>query len=269
MLTITSLHIYPIKSCAGISLQRGLLTDKGFAHDREWLIVRDGKFVTQREQPRLALIGTAIDGTALTLQAPGMQPLTVALDERGEAVQVTCWKDSCAAYDAGDVAAQWLTTFLQSPYRLVRFDPAHKRPSSPAWTGGREALNKFTDGYPWLVISQASLAELNSRLSIPLPMNRFRPNIVLSGTGPYDEDRFDELRVRDARFKIVKSCTRCVITTTDQASGERDGVEPIRMLTTYRMDRELRGVIFGQNMIALAGAGTEIDVGDHCTATWR
>jgi uncharacterized protein YcbX len=270
MLTIASLHIYPVKSCKGIALQRGLLTDKGFQHDREWLIVReDGRFITQREHPRLALIETAIDAVALTLRAPGMRPLIVPLAERGASVQVTCWKDLCAAHDAGDFAANWLTDFLGVPHRLVRFDPAHRRVSDPHWTGEHEALTKFSDAFPWLIISNASLAELNSRLPNALPMNRFRPNIVIEGAGAYDEDRFDELRLRDVRFKIVKSCTRCIVTTTEQTSGERDGVEPIRTLTSYRMDRQLKGVIFGQNAIALAGVGTEIAVGDSCTASWR
>ena len=270
MITITSLHIYPVKSCAGIALQRGVLTATGFAHDREWLIVReDGRFVTQREHPRLALIETAIDESALTLRAPGMQPLTISLAERGAAVQVKCWNDLCAAHDAGDLAAEWLAAWLGSPHRLARFDPAHRRTSSLVWTRGREALNQFSDGYPWLVISEASLADLNSRLPQPLPMNRFRPNIVIGGCAAYDEDRMEELRHDDVRFAIVKSCTRCAITTTEQTTGMRDGDEPLRTLRSYRFDRELKGVLFGQNLIALAGVGSTIAVGDGFEPLWR
>ena len=238
MITVTALHIYPIKSCGGIAIERGLLTDKGFAYDREWLIVRDdGKFVTQREHPRMALIETAIDADALTLNAPGMQSLVVPLAERGAPTQVICWKDLCAAHDSGDLAAQWLTHFLGAAHRLVRFDPAHKRASSLDWTGGREALNQFSDGFPWLLISQGSLIDLNSRLPQPLPMNRFRPNIVIDGVGAFDEDRLDELQIARARFKVVKGCTRCIITTTDQATAERDGVETFMsaMLTFFVM----------------------------------
>lgn len=242
----------------------------GFAHDREWLIIReDGRFVTQREQPRLALIETAIDATALTLRAPEMPVLSVPLAERGAALEVKCWNDMCAAHDAGTAAAEWLSTFLRSPHRLVRFDPARRRPSNLERTKGREALNRFTDGYPWMVLSEASLADLNSRLERPLPMNRFRPNIVIAGVGPYDEDRLDELEVADATFTGVKNCTRCVVTTTDQATGTRDGDDPLRTLRAYRFDRELKGVIFGQNMIVLSGIGTAIAVGDTATARWR
>ena len=270
MITITGLNIYPIKSCRGIALNRGQLTATGFAHDREWLVVReDGRFITQREHPRLALIETAIDEIALTLRAPGMSTLRLPLAERGASIEVKCWNDLCAAHDSGNVAAEWLTTWLGSPHRLVRFDPAHRRPSNVEWTAGREALNQFTDGYPWMIISEASLADLNARLPQPLPMNRFRPNIVIAGVAAYDEDRLDELQLGEVRFRIVKSCTRCAITTTDQATGARDGEEPLRTLRGYRFDRELKGVIFGQNVIVLAGIGSEIAVGDSFTARWQ
>ena len=184
-------------------------------------------------------------------------------------MQVKCWNDLCAAHDAGDVAAEWLAAWLGAPHRLARFDPAQRRPSNLTWTGGREALNRFTDGYPWLVISEASLADLNARLPKPLPMNRFRPNIVIDGCAAYDEDRMEELRHDEVRFALVKSCTRCAITTTEQATGTRDGDEPLRTLRSYRFDRQLKGVLFGQNIIALAGVGSTIAVGDIFEPRWR
>jgi uncharacterized protein YcbX len=270
MITIAELNIYPVKSCRGVTVPRGRIAATGFVHDREWLIVRsDGRFVTQREQPRLALIAPALDADTLTLSAPGMPMLNVPLARRGDAVEVKCWNDLCSAFDAGDEAAEWLATYLDSPHRLVRFDPQRRRASDITWTEGLEALNQFSDGFPWLILSEASLADLNGRLEQPLPMNRFRPNIVIAGVAAYAEDRLYELSTGEVRFRIVKSCTRCVITTTNQTTGERQGEEPMRTLRSYRFDRRLKGVIFGQNVIAIAGIDGEIAVGEALTATWR
>lgn len=261
---ITALNVYPVKSCRGIPLERARPTATGFEHDREWLIVRpDGMFITQREQPRLALIETALTTDGLQLRAPDAGALLVPYTAAAAEVEVTCWRDRCAAFDAGDAAAQWLTEFLGLPTRLVRFDARRKRASDPGWTGGREALNQFSDAFPWLLISQASLDDLNSRLSAPLPMNRFRPNIVIDGVDPYAEDSTDELVMNGVRMKPVKPCTRCAITTTDQIKGERTGDEPLRTLRQYRFSRELKGVTFGQNLMLLAGLGEELRVGQR------
>lgn len=268
MITITALNIYPVKSCRGIALERARITDTGFAHDREWLIVRpDGRFVTQREEPRLALIETALNSEALTLTAPGMGALHVALDGRDDghdrAVEVTCWHDRCAAFDAGTEAADWLTSFMGKPLRLVRFDSSRKRPSSPEWTQGVEALSQFADAFAWLIISQASLDDLNRRLERPLPMNRFRPNIVLDGLPAYGEDDVHQLSADGITLRIVKPCTRCIIPTTNQATAQREGNEPLRTLSSYRFSKELRGVLFGQNAILMEGAGRELTVGQR------
>lgn len=269
MITITALNIYPVKSCRGIALDRARIIDTGFARDREWLIVRpDGRFITQREEPRLALIETTLIGTTLssetlTLTAPGMGTLRVAVDSRDQAVEVTCWRDRCAAFDAGAEAASWLTTFMGKPLRLVRFDNARKRPSSPEWTQGVAALTQFADAFAWLIISQASLDDLNSRLERPLPMNRFRPNIVVDGLPAYGEDDVHQLRADGITLRIVKPCVRCIIPTTNQATAQREGEEPLRTLRSYRFSRELRGVLFGQNAILVAGAGRELAVGQR------
>ncbi|HEX2492357.1 MAG TPA: MOSC domain-containing protein, partial [Steroidobacter sp.] len=143
------------------------------------------------------------------------------------------------------------------------FDPRGKRASDPRWTGGREALNQFTDGFPWLLISQASLDDLNARLPAPLPMNRFRPNIVIDGTAPYVEDRAAAFMLDGVTFRPVKPCTRCAITTTDQASAERTGEEPLRTLRSYRYSEELKGVLFGQNLALEEGIGREVRVGQN------
>lgn len=259
---ITELNIYPVKSCRGIALTRALLQPAGLEHDREWMIVRpNGRFVTQREQPRLASIVPAIQAGFLVLRAPEGGELCVPLQHDGAIMQCLCWRDTCPAIDAGDQAAAWLNRNLGEPLRLVRFDAAHRRLSSLDWTDGVEAENRFTDGYPLLLLSEASLTDLNSRLAVPVPMNRFRPNLVLGGLAPYEEDAVDELYADGLRLRAVKPCTRCVVTTTDQQTGQVTGPEPIRTLTTYRLSRHPPGVLFGQNLIVLGGAGSELQVG--------
>ncbi|MET0661082.1 MAG: MOSC N-terminal beta barrel domain-containing protein [Steroidobacteraceae bacterium] len=259
---ITELNIYPVKSCRGIALSRAVLQPAGLEHDREWMIVRpDGRFVTQREQPRLALIVPALEGGFLVLRAPEGGDLRVPLQQEGAPVQVQCWRDVCSAWDAGEAAASWLSRQVGESMRLVRFESTQRRLSSREWTHGVEAENRFSDGFPVLLISEGSLADLNSRLEQPLPMNRFRPNLVVSGLLPYQEDAIDELVVGDVTLRAVKPCTRCVITTTDQHSGEVTGPEPIRTLRTYRLSRNPPGVLFGQNLIVVSGADSELRTG--------
>ena len=268
MIRITALNVYPVKGCRGIALDSARVAATGFEHDREWLIVRpDGRFMTQREEPRLALLETGFAGDALCLRTPGGDELRVPFGAQGNEVEVTCWKDRCAAFDAGEEAAGFLTRYLGAPYRLVRFDARRKRVSSPQWTPGIEALNQFSDGFPWLLISEASLQDLNSRLSKQLPMNRFRPNIVVSGLPPFGEDRLHDLVADGVRLRRAKGCARCIVTTTDQSTGTRDGDEPLRALAKFRFDRELKGVIFGQNMILIDGLGAQLRVGQELQAT--
>jgi uncharacterized protein YcbX len=262
VITVAALHVYPVKSCRGIALEEARLTEAGLEHDREWMIVTpDGRFVTQRERPRLALIETRLTADALVLSAPGLEPLVVPFDHAGAPVEVTVWRDRCRAHDQGEDAARWLRAFAGHELRLVRFDPSHRRPSDGTWTGGLEAFARFSDGFALLAISSASLADLNARLATPLPMNRFRPNVVLGGLPPYGEDQLDDLLAGGVRLRRAKPCARCIITTTDQASGDRDGEEPLRTLKTYRWDPALKGVMFGQNMIVVAGAGSWLRAG--------
>jgi uncharacterized protein len=266
--TIAALYVYPVKSCRGISVDSARIADTGFEHDREWLIVNgDGEFMTQREEPRLALIEVSLNPDDLELRTPDMNALRIPYGSTGNQVAVYCFKDLCAAIDEGDAAAAWLAEFLGYPSRLLRFDRSRPRLSNQEWTGGIEARNQFNDGFPWLVLSRASLDDLNGRLPKPLPMNRFRPNIVLDGVPAYAEDQTSDFRIGEARFRIVKPCTRCAITTTDQESGSRDGDEPLRTLKTYRFDRNLKGVLFGQNAILLAGTGRVVKVGDEVELT--
>ena len=268
MVHVTGLYIYPVKSCRGISLAQARITETGFAHDREWLVVKpEGQFLTQRERPQLAQIETAIVGDRLVLRKPQGKELSLPLDLVGPEVEVTCWGDRCAAFDAGDEAAAWLTEHLGKPARLVRFDQRRKRASDEKWTQGVEALNQFSDGFPWLLISQASLDELNSRLQQPLPMNRFRPNIVVDGLPPFGEDTVLDFVAGDIALRVSKPCTRCVVPTQDQITGERGSDEPLKTLKEFRFDRQLRGVAFGQNMVLVSGLGGELKVGQTMKVT--
>jgi uncharacterized protein YcbX len=267
---ITALNVYPVKSCRGMPVASAELTRTGFLDDRHWMLVRpNGRFVTQRELPRMALIVTRVGAAGLTLEAPGMPPLTVPRASPGPARPVTVWKFDGRGVDCGEQAAAWVTQFLATDLSLVAFDTQTPRTCSPEWTQGVHATTEFADGYPVLVISRASLADLNSRLPKPLPMERFRPNVVIDGVEAYDEDRMHELRRDGVTLRLVKPCTRCAITTTDQQRGEPDGVEPLRTLKEYRFDRELRGVTFGQNAIVVAGEGRRLRVGDSFEVVWK
>jgi uncharacterized protein YcbX len=267
---LEGLFVYPVKSCRGIARESARMDATGLAGDRHWMLVRpNGRFVTQRELPRLALVDTALDDGGLTLSAPGRPTLRIAPEAGHVARAVTVWKFSGSGIDCGDEAAAWCSGFLETPLRLVRFDPGRPRVCSAEWTPGTQAVTEFSDGFPMLVISRASLAELNSRLPKALPMERFRPNLVIDGVDAYDEDRIHELRSGDLAIRIVKACTRCSITTTDQRRGAIDGVEPLATLKTYRHDRDLKGVIFGQNAIPAAGVGSTLRVGQTFDIVWK
>ena len=262
--SITGLFIYPVKSCRGIGLREAMLTPRGLEHDREWMVVDyAGRFVTQRQLPRMALIETELAADALHLRAPGRATLTVPLAVRPlERMRVEVWRHGCEAFDESAAAAKWFSALLGGAHRLVRFDPGHRRLSDRGETGGVEAENRFSDGFPLLVISEESLAELNHRIGAPtpLPMDRFRPNIVIAGGHPHLEDRVPRLLGDGIELRLVKPCTRCRITTTDQLTAEV-GKEPLRTLATYRHDERLEGVTFGMNAIVTAGAGVRLKVG--------
>ena len=266
---IASLFVYPVKGCRGVAVASAPLTERGLEYDREWMVVdAAGRFVTQRTEPRLALLEPRIDAASLTIGAPGAEPLRIALDHDGVAGPVTVWRDTVPGIDQGDEAATWLSSRLGGEHRLVRFDRAARRRCNPQYAGDTGAHTAFADGYPLLVLSQVSLDDLNARLATPLPVNRFRPNLLLSGLEAYDEDHIDELAIGDVRLKLVKPCTRCQVTTTDQATLER-GLEPLRTLAGYRYDAALDGVAFGMNAIVVAGAGAELRSGAELGYSYR
>jgi len=281
--TIARLFVYPIKSCAGVEVRESLLIESGLEFDRAWMVVDEaGEFVTQRDLPRMALIRPTMKYSEMVLRAPGMLALHIAFDRVEAPMRVRVWKDEVAAYDMGDVAAQWFSDFLSEPgkpqrLRLVRFDPEHKRLASRKWTGDAEAPVEFADGYPLLVLSQASLDGLNQRLAAAghaaVGIERFRPNIVLAGIEAHDEDRVDELRLQDAdgevRLRPVKPCTRCPIPDIDPATATRSP-EVGDMLRTYRADARVDGAItFGMNAIVLDGVERSLAVGQAVGANLR
>ena len=268
MIRVESLHIYPVKSCAGIDVARARVEAAGLEHDREWMVVTpDGRFLTQRELPALARIQPDLGPTTLVLHAPGLEDLHVETQSDWRQMEVRVWQDHCRAVDCGEDAARWLSRCLGREVRLVRFPASERRVSNPAWTGDDEGLSRFADGFALLLLSTASLEDLNSRPEQPLPMNRFRPNLVVSGLDPYGEDRCDVLAGDGVRLRAVKPCTRCAITTTDQTTGVVAGQEPLATLKTYRWSPELRGVMFGQNLIVLEPG--ELVVGSELRASWR
>lgn len=271
MVTLAGLYVYPVKSCRGTPLAQGTLTWSGLLHDREWMVVTPaGRFLTQRELPKLALVSPQLRDGSLVLDAPGMTTLALRLDDRsGERRQVVVWRDACQGIDAGDDAADWFSKFLGRPVRLVRFDEAQRRTTDPQWSAGIDAETRFTDGFPLLVLSRASLDDLNSRLPHPLPLDRFRTSLLIDGCEAYAEDRMAALETDGVRIRIVKPCARCVITTTDQSTAERDGEEPLKTLKTYRWDHELKGVVFAQNAVVEAGAGAQLDVGLKFDVEWK
>ena len=275
---IARLFVYPVKSCAGVELTEAVLTDTGLDLDRAWMVVdADGQFVTQRELPRMALVRPQLKHYEVVLRAPGMLALHLAIDGVEEPVRVRLWDDTVEAFDMGDVAAQWFSDFLGRKLRLVRFDPDHRRLSSLQWTGGLEVPNQFNDGFPLLVIGEASMAELNAKLQGgghgAVGIERFRPNIVLAGLEPQDEDRLDLMRIaadgQEVLLRPVKPCPRCTIPNVDPATAEVDP-QVSDMLQSYRKNDRLQGAVtFGMNAIVLQGADRTLRVGQSVTADWR
>ena len=267
-------------------MQEILLTESGPEFDRVWMVVDEqGAFVTQRELPRLALVRPQLTADELVLNSPGMRELHIALDLKNQPVSVKVWDDEVAAFDMGDQVAQWFTDFLSSPenssqahdrnaYRLVRFDPAYRRISNLKWTDGVRAHNQFNDGFPLLLLGEASHAQLNERLvaagHASVVIERFRPNVVLSGLQPHEEDLLGAMHVDAGSMEIllkpVKPCPRCPIPNVDPLTA-RSSPEVGDTLQSYRQDARLDGAVtFGMNAIVLHGIGSTLRVGQAVSA---
>ena len=278
---IKQLFIYPVKSCAGIELTESPLCEFGLDLDRAWMVVdANGDFVSQREQPRMALIKPQLKMNELILRAPGMLALHVNIDAVEAPAQVTVWNDTVSAYDMGNIAAQWFTDFLSltdaglpganaPKLRMVRFDPDHKRLANLTWTKGVEAMTQFADGFPMLILSNASLDALNAKLAAAgqakVGIERFRPNIVIGGLEAHDEDRLNELTIATeagaVQLALVKPCARCPIPNIDPATATSTPTVN-DMLQTYRQDARVGGSItFGMNAITTSGFDAVLRVG--------
>lgn len=275
---IASLFTYPIKSCGSVNLSRATVAEAGIEHDRLWMVVDDhGDFLSQREAPRMALVQTTIRLGELRIRAPGMLgidlPIDVEEDEPDVVRKVSVWNDVVEAVDEGDYVAAWFTRVLGRSARLAKFHPRSRRLVNRRRTGGVEIAHRFADSAPLLVTSEASLDDLNLRLAgaghSVVPMDRFRPNVVLSGVDAYAEDRIETLTIGGLVLKALKPCARCEIPCTDQSTGEV-GSEPMATLATYRADpRADGGVTFGMYFIVVSGHGEKIETGQDAAIGWR
>ena len=275
MLQITGLFIYPVKSCRGIALAEVQIGPRGFLHDREFMVVDEAsEFLTQRTAPELATVRVALKHGSLAVSAPGAGELRLSLANGVETAmareprRVRIFDDQVLADDMGDEAAAWFSAALQRSCRLVRAGAGFSRQVSPDKIAPQHRAPRghdisFTDGFPTLLTSEESLADLNRRLSAPVPMDRFRPNIIVRGGAAYEEDTWNRVRCGDLVFGCASPDLRCVITTTDQQTGRRDGPEPLRTLATYRRAAG-GGVMFGQYLVH-SGTGA-LRVGDALLA---
>lgn len=308
MPSISGLYIYPIKSCAGIAVNAARLLPTGLEYDRNWMVTDPhGRMLTQRSHARLALIKVALGERDLIVTAPGMAELRtpLAIDELNapERMTATVWSDTVHAFDTGAVTAAWFSEYLGEATRLLRFDPSVPRFADSSWTGGLEATAQFSDGFPILVIGEASLEDLNARMTgkgaPAIPMNRFRPNLVLSGLDAYEEDYVESVTIQAHRdeagavdmalastlksasalesasdqpvqLNIVKPCARCPIPTIDQATGAPHPDwpnEPLDTMSAYRSNARVGGALtFGQNAIVAAGEGAVLALGQPVEA---
>jgi uncharacterized protein len=250
---ISALYTYPIKSCGGLSHDLATLDARGLAFERRWMVTDpSGEFITLREVHRMALVQPSLSDEMLTVRAPSMPDLHLPIDGAGSGRrEVVVWQDRVTALDEGDDAARWFSEALGVQARLVRMPEDSVRPTSTKYTANAGQVG-FSDGYPLLFISEASLTDLNDRLTRrgkqPVPMARFRPNVVIRDTVPYAEDWWHQVEIAGVPFEVVKPCARCVMTSVDPATGlQPDAHEPLATLASYR--RTERGAMFGQNVI--------------------
>jgi len=266
--TVSGINVYPVKGMKGIALERALCTDRGIEHDRRWMVVDgEGHFLSQREHPRMATVWTDLDRDFLSLSAADAGEVRVPLEPPpAPPMKVRVWRSTVEALPASREADFWLSEYLGMPCRLVYMPDDSERYSNPQYAGEGKRVG-FADGYAYLLIGEGSLQDLNARLAEKehpaLPMNRFRPNLVVAGSPPYAEDGWKEVRIGGAVFRAVKPCGRCQVTTTDQSSGEVRGPEPLATLAEYRESGEF-GLMFGMNLVSeVAG---KVRVGDPLQA---
>jgi len=246
-LVLSQITIYPVKSARGISLPSSRVDSRGLQYDRRWMVVDEyGKFLSQRSLPRMALIEVGLREEELCLRMKEMGELVIPLAvASGEQKRVEVWEDSVDAVDIGEAAATWFSTALDRPCRLVGMPKQAERKVDLKYAE-KQTLVSFADAFPFMLISEASLHDLNTRLDETVPMDRFRPNLVVTGCAAYEEDTWSHLTIGAVGFRVAKSCSRCTVPTVDQQTGIR-GSEPIRTLTSYRTRNGK--VDFGQNLV--------------------
>lgn len=250
MITLSQLTCYPIKACRGHEVELSDVERMGLAGDRRMMLVTpEGHFLTQREHPRLALITPSVSGERLTLAAPGVDNLTLLIRKSGPIFPVDIWdSQGVQAVDQGNEAAAWFSEQLGASVRLVHIAEGYQRKLSAKYAVSPDDHTGFADGYPILLISEESLGDLNARLDTPVPMNRFRPNVVVKGCDPFTEDGWKRIRIGTVEMAIVKPCARCVVTTIDKETLAKNK-EPLKTLASYRT--KMNGAMFGQNVIPL------------------
>ncbi|NNE98948.1 MAG: MOSC domain-containing protein [Pyrinomonadaceae bacterium] len=271
---ISEINIYPVKALKRTSLQRAVAEERGFAGDRRFMLVdQNGDLVTQRQIPALATSSALLHENTLEVLAEGAQSITIGSDfDESANIKVRVWDSVCDALLADDLINKWFSETFGSDLRLVKMPDSTRRRVNEKFNAGDDIVS-FADGYPILVICEASLADLNSRLDEKIPMDRFRPNIVVSGGEAYEEDSWRRIKIGGAVFRGVKPCARCVVTTVDQKTGVFRGKEPLKTLATYRKPADLypisseemgfgkNDVLFGMYLVA-DNFGEAISVGD-------
>jgi uncharacterized protein YcbX len=257
MITVSNLTYYPVKACRGIEVDSSCVSRMGLEHDRRMMVVTpDGEFLTQREYPRLALVTPKLREGTLELSAPNFESLQLGLQTTGTPWRVNVWKSKgVQAIDQGEEAARWFSDWLGTEVRLVHIADGYKRLVNESYAVNEDDHTGFADGYPILLASEEGLQDLNSHLESPVPMNRFRPNIVVKGCGPFEEDTWNRIRIGDVELAVVKPCARCEVTTIDKETLERSK-EPLKTLGKYR--KQKLGAIFGQNVIPLNGGSIRL-----------
>lgn len=281
---ISEINIYPIKSLKGLSLESSRVEKRGLRFDRRWMLTdRDGMFFTQRETPKMATIAVRVDSGQLIVDSERAGILNIPFEpDRGHGQDVTVWHSNVAGLVYNGEVSEWFSDVLGRSCQLVLMPESSERHVSEQFDQGNDIVS-FADGYPLMMLGEGSLAEVNERLQenyrdadmdVRVPMNRFRPNLVVKGSDPFAEDRWAKIRVGEAIFRVVKPCGRCVMTTVDQARGEFDGKEPLKTMASFRMAKDVfpttfeelgqtaNAVLFGENLIP-ENPGATIRVGDE------
>lgn len=261
---LSEINVYPIKSLGGVFLESSTVENRGLQFDRRWMLVdENNKFLTQREFPKMATVSVEIFKDRLGVSLDG-KSLEIPFKTGAEETKVVkVWSSRCRAEIYGDNINEWFRDVLQTDCRLALMPEQTTRKVSYFYAIRQDDAVSFADGYPVLLIGEESLNDLNSRLGAPVPMNRFRPNLVVSGADAFAEDGWKQIKIGDAIFHVVKPCGRCVMTTIDQTSGEKQGTEPLKTLAKYRVPKRSvkKKILFGQNLIA-ENVGAVINVGD-------